>query len=251
MAGALLGDTFDIHGGGIDLDLPAPRERDRPVALRPRHAASWPTTGCTTASSRSRARRCRRALGNFVTIHELLDSGDSAIDMAGRGAALRHARDALSSADRLDSERLSTKPTQTLVDTGSDASARHEPRCSSMLPTKSSSALCRRPRTLRRSRIQRRCTSSHAAAATRLTCRGAKLRSPGVSLRAMRSQPAAICVLAAGRRDVESAAEPTVETSASERDRSTHRRPRRRPQGQELRRGGPHPRRTRRHGHRA
>ena len=54
--------------------LPAPRERDRPVALRPRHATSWPTSGCTTASCRSRARRCRRAEGNFVTINELLET---------------------------------------------------------------------------------------------------------------------------------------------------------------------------------
>ncbi len=54
MASAYLGEVFDIHGGGLDLifphheneiaqsrrarpDLPAPRERDRPVALRPWH----------------------------------------------------------------------------------------------------------------------------------------------------------------------------------------------------------------------
>ena len=29
-----LGETFDIHGGGIDLVFPAPRERDRAIALR-------------------------------------------------------------------------------------------------------------------------------------------------------------------------------------------------------------------------
>ena len=40
--------------------LPAPRERDRPVALAPTARPSWPTSGCTTASSRRpRARRCR------------------------------------------------------------------------------------------------------------------------------------------------------------------------------------------------
>ena len=40
------------------LGVPAPRERDRPEPLRARHAASWPTIGCTTASSqRPRARR--------------------------------------------------------------------------------------------------------------------------------------------------------------------------------------------------
>ena len=31
MAHRYLGEPFDIHGGGADLDLPAPRERDRPV----------------------------------------------------------------------------------------------------------------------------------------------------------------------------------------------------------------------------
>ncbi len=30
-------------------------------------------SGCTTASCRSRARRCSKSLGNFVTIQELLD----------------------------------------------------------------------------------------------------------------------------------------------------------------------------------
>ena len=34
MAKAYLGDEFDIHGGGIDLKFPAPRERDRAVGQR-------------------------------------------------------------------------------------------------------------------------------------------------------------------------------------------------------------------------
>ena len=38
---------FDIHGGGLDLRLPAPRERARPVQARP--DATSPATGCTTA----------------------------------------------------------------------------------------------------------------------------------------------------------------------------------------------------------
>ena len=45
------------------------RWRNRPARTAPR---SWPTSGCTTGISRWRARRCRRSLGNFVTIHELL-----------------------------------------------------------------------------------------------------------------------------------------------------------------------------------
>ena len=43
--------------------LPPPRERGRPVPLLVRHARRWPTSGCTTASCRSRARRCPRAWG--------------------------------------------------------------------------------------------------------------------------------------------------------------------------------------------
>ena len=50
----------------------APRERDRAIALRLPHAGDGELSGCTTASCRSKARRCRRASGNFVTIRELL-----------------------------------------------------------------------------------------------------------------------------------------------------------------------------------
>ena len=50
----------------------ASRERDRAIALRARHARDGATCGCTTASCRSKARRCRKSLGNFITINELL-----------------------------------------------------------------------------------------------------------------------------------------------------------------------------------
>ena len=53
----LLGDGFDIHGGGHRPRLPAPRERAGPG--RRARARRSPATGCTTASSRSTARRCR------------------------------------------------------------------------------------------------------------------------------------------------------------------------------------------------
>jgi len=42
MSAAHLGPVFDIHGGGLDLVFPAPRERDRPVPLRERHARDGP-----------------------------------------------------------------------------------------------------------------------------------------------------------------------------------------------------------------
>ena len=52
----LLGDGFDIHGGGQDLAFPHhENERAQAVAV----GAASPATGSTTASSRSTARRCR------------------------------------------------------------------------------------------------------------------------------------------------------------------------------------------------
>ena len=49
MGCALLGEHFDIHGGGAGPAVPAPRERDRAERRRQRQAASS-TSGCTTAS---------------------------------------------------------------------------------------------------------------------------------------------------------------------------------------------------------
>ena len=51
----LLGEDFDLHGGGQDLAFPH-HENERAQAWR--SAARSPATGCTTASSRSAARRC-------------------------------------------------------------------------------------------------------------------------------------------------------------------------------------------------
>ena len=93
-----LGEQFDIHGGGIDLVFPHHENEIAQSLLRLPHRRAWRMSGCTTASCRSKARRCRRSLGNFVTIRELLDG------LAGRGAAPQHAEDALSLADRLDGE---------------------------------------------------------------------------------------------------------------------------------------------------
>ena len=72
MAGEYLGETFDIHGGGIDLIFPASRERDRAERRRPSRPSAGAMSGCTTASCRWKARRCPRSLGNFFTIRELL-----------------------------------------------------------------------------------------------------------------------------------------------------------------------------------
>ena len=70
LAHRVLGDGGEASGPGVRHPrrrhrpgVPPPRERDRPVALRPRHAGDGQRIGCTTASCRSRARRCPRASG--------------------------------------------------------------------------------------------------------------------------------------------------------------------------------------------
>ena len=79
LAHRVLGDV--VEAPGRDLRHPrrrhrsrvsAPRERDRTIALRVPFAGHGELSGCTTASCRSKARRWRRALGNFFTIRELL-----------------------------------------------------------------------------------------------------------------------------------------------------------------------------------
>ena len=52
--------TFDIHGGGIDLVFPH-HENEIAQSCSPFIPPAWPMSGCTTASCRSKARRCRRA----------------------------------------------------------------------------------------------------------------------------------------------------------------------------------------------
>ena len=59
MSEALLGASFDIHGGGIDLVFPHHENEIAQTLLRPPRRGTSPTSGCTTASSTSRARRCR------------------------------------------------------------------------------------------------------------------------------------------------------------------------------------------------
>ncbi len=79
-----LGETFDIHGGGIDLVFPH-HENEIAQSRCAFHTGVMANTGCITASCRSKARRWRSRLGNFITIRELLAG------LAGRGAALQHA----------------------------------------------------------------------------------------------------------------------------------------------------------------
>ena len=57
-----LGETFDIHGGGIDLIFTHHENEVAQTRCAFGHNVK-PTPGCTTASCRSKARRCPRAWG--------------------------------------------------------------------------------------------------------------------------------------------------------------------------------------------
>ncbi len=74
-----LGETFDIHGGGIDLVLPASRERNRAVALRLPHqvmANFWMHNGFLQVEGE----KMSKSLGNFVTIREVLNDWPGDVD---------------------------------------------------------------------------------------------------------------------------------------------------------------------------
>ena len=106
---ALLGPTFDIHGGGHGSQVPAPRERDRaergaPTARRSR------TAGCTTASCDMDKEKMSKSLGNFFTLREVLDQ----VRLRGRAFFLRPL--ALSKSDLV--QRGQTGPTPAMRSPG-------------------------------------------------------------------------------------------------------------------------------------
>jgi cysteinyl-tRNA synthetase len=71
MAGALLGQTFDIHGGGIDLVFPHHENeiaQSRCAHGTPVMANAWMHNGFLQVEGE----KMSKSLGNFVTIHELL-----------------------------------------------------------------------------------------------------------------------------------------------------------------------------------
>ena len=95
MAWKYLGETFDIHGGGIDLVFPHHENeiaQSRCAFHTPVMANYWMHNGFLQVEGEKMA----KSLGNFVTIHELLK------DWPGEVVRLRHVADALSSADQLD-----------------------------------------------------------------------------------------------------------------------------------------------------
>ena len=93
-----LGETFDIHGGGIDLVFPHHENeiaQSRCAFHTPVMANYWMHNGFLQVEGE----KMSKSLGNFVTIHDLLNR------LAGRGACASPCCDALSPADRLDRSR--------------------------------------------------------------------------------------------------------------------------------------------------
>ncbi len=72
MSGALLGETFDIHAGGLDLIFPHHENeiaQSRSAFGHPIMAKYWMHNGFLNISGE----KMSKSLGNFFTVHELLD----------------------------------------------------------------------------------------------------------------------------------------------------------------------------------
>ena len=72
MSGALLGETFDIHGGGLDLIFPHHENeiaQSRSAFGHAIMAKYWMHNGFLNISGE----KMSKSLGNFLTVHELLD----------------------------------------------------------------------------------------------------------------------------------------------------------------------------------
>jgi cysteinyl-tRNA synthetase len=81
MSGSLLGEVFDIHGGGIDLIFPHHENeiaQSRCAHGTPVMAKIWMHNGFVQVNGQ----KMSKSLGNYFTVHELLEEGD-------RGEAIR------------------------------------------------------------------------------------------------------------------------------------------------------------------
>ena len=94
MAGALLGDTFDIHGGGIDLIFP--HHENEIAQSRCAHGTAmmanyWLHNGFLQVEGE----KMSKSVGNFVTIRELLTTEVWRTDLACRRHSMGDVADAL------------------------------------------------------------------------------------------------------------------------------------------------------------
>jgi cysteinyl-tRNA synthetase len=98
MSHALLGDSFDIHGGGIDLQFPH-HENEIAQSCCAHPEGGFARIWMHNEMLQVEGKKMSKSLGNFFTVRDLLDAG-----RAGRGDPLRDAVDALFEADGLDGE---------------------------------------------------------------------------------------------------------------------------------------------------
>ncbi len=99
MGEALLGETFDIHGGGIDLVFP--HHENEVAQSESAHngaplAKFWMHNGFLEVEGQ----KMSKCLGNFVTMRELFGDGKEFHGLDDN--SVRDAQDALSTTDRLD-----------------------------------------------------------------------------------------------------------------------------------------------------
>ena len=101
MAKAHLGQTFDIHGGGIDLVFPHHENeiaQSRCANRTPIMAQVWMHNGFLQVEGEKMA----KSAGNFVTVHELLTNWHG-YAWPGEALQIQHAEDPLPATARLDS----------------------------------------------------------------------------------------------------------------------------------------------------
>ena len=111
--GATLGETFDIHGGGIDLIFPH-HENEIAQSRCAFHTGVMANYWMHNGFLQVEGEKMSKSLGNFVTIRELLEIGLGR--MAGRGLAVQHADDALPAANRLDGRNSVDEASQDFSD---------------------------------------------------------------------------------------------------------------------------------------
>ena len=107
MAWKHLGETFDIHGGGIDLVFPH-HENEIAQSRCAFHTGVMANYWMHNGFLQVEGEKMSKSVGNFVTIRELLNGLEGRSGLASR--SLNYVDDALSSADRLDAIRRLRRP---------------------------------------------------------------------------------------------------------------------------------------------
>jgi cysteinyl-tRNA synthetase len=118
MSGEILGETFDIHGGGLDLIFPHHENeiaQSRCAHGTPVMARYWLHNGFVQVNGQ----KMSKSLGNFFTVHELLEEGH-------RGEAIRFALLTAHYRQPIDITRDGLKEAKTALDRLYTALARAE-----------------------------------------------------------------------------------------------------------------------------